>query len=68
MVAVPGERVWKIEGPKRALRISHRPPDSPMGRFGGGWQWEVGVQVGPRSVIVNCLVFTIRYDRRRVTS
>lgn len=28
------------------LAYSHRPPSAPMGRFGGGWQWKMGVQAG----------------------
>lgn len=46
-------------------RWSHRPPSAPMGRFGGGWQWNVGVQIGARTVIVNCLVGHLRFDRKR---
>jgi hypothetical protein len=42
----------------------HRAPDTPLGRFGGGWQWEVGVQVGRSSAIVNLLVAALRIDWR----
>jgi hypothetical protein len=63
MAPVAGSE-WKIEGPKRAIKVRHRPPESFMGRFGGGWQLEVGVQASRRSVIVNCLVFSVRFDRK----
>jgi hypothetical protein len=33
-----------------------------MGRFGGGWNWELGFQASGRTVILNCLVFTLRFD------
>lgn len=32
-----------------------------MGRFGGGWKWEVGIQVGSTTVIVNLLVAYVRF-------
>ena len=32
------------------------------GRFGGGWNWELGIQVGGKTVILNCLIFKIRFD------
>ena len=37
----------------------------PMGRFGGGWEWKLGVQVGGSTVILNLLVGTLRIDRKR---
>lgn len=48
-------------------KLSHRPPTSRMGRFGGGWQWKVGVQAGRLSrkrgtVIVSLLVAELRLD------
>lgn len=41
------------------LRVvySRRTRDEPAGRFGGGWQWKVGVQASSRRyIIVNLLV------------
>jgi hypothetical protein len=40
-----------------------------MGRFGGGWQWEVGIQVsrGLTSVIVNLLIGYVRLDKERAS-
>ena len=32
-----------------------------FGRFGGGWNWELGFVAGGRTVIVNCLVFSVRF-------
>lgn len=46
------------------LKISRRWDfgNSPLGRFGGGWNWQVGVQVSTslRTIIINCLVFSVR--------
>lgn len=55
------ERRWEMLG--RRWTLSMRPADTPMGRFGGGWQWKVGVQVGSSTVIVSLLVATLRVDR-----
>ena len=39
-----------------------RSKKNPMGRFGGGWNWELGFQVGSRTTIVNLLVCSLRFD------
>jgi hypothetical protein len=41
------------------IRIYWRNPDGLMGRFGGGWNWKLGLQWSSSSVIINCLVFSI---------
>lgn len=37
-----------------------------MGRFGGGWQWHVGIQGAGREVIVFLLWMSIRITKIRV--
>lgn len=32
------------------------------GRFGGGWNWKVGIQAGGSSMIVELLVCSLRFD------
>lgn len=56
--------------PTVRVRWSHRPSSSPNGRFGGGWQWNVGVQAGNLTrrrgtVIVNLLIASVRIEWRR---
>ena len=34
------------------------------GRFGGGWNWELGFQASRSTLILNVLVFSIRIDRK----
>ena len=53
-----GDRIIVVpfRGYNYSVHYSRRSADSPMGRFGGGWQWNVGVQVGGRTVILNLLV------------
>lgn len=45
------------------IKISMRSTKSLMGRFGGGWDWEVGFRASRnfRSVIINLLVVSIRF-------
>ena len=50
-------RGWRV-------RWKHTPPDAPMGRFGGGWQWAVGVKVGGAgTILVELLVGSLIIDR-----
>lgn len=41
-------------------RLTMRDADSPMGRFGSGWQWQLGVRVARREAIVDLLVASLR--------
>lgn len=31
-----------------------------LGRFGGGWDWDAGIQMGDSSIILKLLVFSFR--------
>jgi len=42
------------------VSMLHRSRKQWMGRFGGGWNWNLGFQAGGRTVIFNLLVFSIR--------
>lgn len=46
---------WK----RLSVRVSWRSSESIMGRFGGGWNWKLGLQAGGRSLIVSLLVLEI---------
>jgi hypothetical protein len=54
---------------RERLRVTYqrRPASEPLGRFGGGWQWSLGVDAsrGLRTVIVNLLVCSVRISRGR---
>lgn len=39
-----------------AIRFHMRRSDGLMGRFGGGWNWKFGVQVGGSTTIVSLLI------------
>ena len=59
----------KLEISGRPVRLENRGPDARMGRFGGGWQTQVGVQMGSRgsrgTIIVNLGKGSIRIDPRK---
>ena len=42
------------------ITIEQRRKSSPMGRFGGGWNWELGLLIGNSDLIINLLVLSIR--------
>lgn len=35
------------------------------GRFGGGWQWELGFQIGGSTIIINLLFCSLRIDKKK---
>lgn len=48
------------------ITYTHR-PSSGLGRFGGGWNWKVGTQVGVRTLILSLLVAELRIEREKST-
>jgi len=44
------------------VKWSHRPKDALWGRFGGGWNWKLGFQIGSTTLIVSLLVAELRFD------
>jgi hypothetical protein len=51
---------WRI----KRLRIvfNWRSSENLTGRFGGGWNWECGFQIGGHTIILNLLIFSIRFE------
>ena len=47
------------------VKVEWRSSRNLMGRFGGGWNWEVGIQVGGSTLIVNLLIASVRFDWRK---
>ena len=50
-------RKWRIGRVK--IKISWRSSDNFTGRFGGGWNWKLGVQVSRCGFIISLLVMDI---------
>ena len=45
---------WSLD-----IEICQRKSSSSMGRFGGGWNWELGFELGGHTLILNLLVLYI---------
>lgn len=58
----PLMREWRLG--RLEVRFKWRSPDRPFGRFGGGWQWKLGVQAGGRTVIISLLVCSVTLSWR----
>lgn len=39
-----------------------RSPKNLWGRFGGGWNWKLGIQCGGATVIINLLIFSLYFE------
>ena len=46
--------LWRLH-----VRLSWRDASGLMGRFGGGWNYKLGVQVGVTTVIVSLILFSV---------
>lgn len=60
----------RFEVGRLSVRYSRRSSRGYMGRFGGGWNWKVGVQVGSTTVILSLLVaeVTFRIKKKEVAA
>ena len=54
---------WKV-GPV-VIKYHWRSKENLFGRFGGGWNWKLGVSGGDTTVIVDCLVFSLRFSKAK---
>jgi len=54
---------WRIG--RLSFAFSWRSKHSPSGRFGGGWNWKLGLQLGGSTLILSLLTFelTARINR-----
>jgi len=57
---------WKIR--RLTIIFEHKDKKEPMGRFGGGWNWELGFVAGGGSLILNLLISSLRFDLKRKES
>jgi hypothetical protein len=44
------------------MSLSWRKKSNLTGRFGGGWNWKVGVQIGRACIIISLLVLMVRFE------
>ena len=52
---------WRLG--RLAVQYHWRSKKNLWGRFGGGWNWKLGFQVGGSTVIVDLLVFSLRFSK-----
>jgi hypothetical protein len=45
------------------VTYERRTRDEWMGRFGGGWNWKFGVQVGGKCAIFSLIICTVRISK-----
>jgi hypothetical protein len=50
---------------KYKFAYERRDKSGVMGRFGGGWQYKLGIDIGGSTVILNLLVATLRIDHEK---
>jgi hypothetical protein len=64
--AVPRKEVRR-EGQLMGWRFvyTRRFKDNLWGRFGGGWNWKLGADIGGCTIILNLLVASVRIERKR---
>ena len=53
------KKTWKLG--RLSITYNWRSKKNLWGRFGGGWNWIVGVEIGSTTTIVNLLVFSLRF-------
>jgi len=45
------------------ITYNRRSKKNLWGRFGGGWNWEAGFQLGSSTLIINLFIASIRIDK-----
>lgn len=51
----------KINTPWFQLQFSIRSKNNFMGRFGGGWNWKLGFQIGGKTIIISLLIAELSF-------
>jgi len=51
---------WSFYRFKTTLRMTNG--QGIMGRFGGGWNWKLGIMIGKKTVIFDIIILSIRID------
>jgi hypothetical protein len=59
-VPEPFEKKWQWGRLK--FSYEHRSSKEFWGRFGGGWQYKIGVDIGSSTVLIHLVVSTLRID------
>lgn len=57
------EVVKKVKIKRLEITYHWRSKKNLWGRFGGGWNWNIGIQISGRTMIINVLIFSLRFYR-----
>ncbi len=49
------------------VKYDRRSKSEFWGRFGGGWNWKLGIQIGSNTIIVSLVIFSVSISRERKT-
>jgi hypothetical protein len=67
---VRANKAMPLKEVRRQWRVGHwrfsysrRSSKNMWGRFGGGWNWKLGMDIGGSCVILNLLVSSLRIER-----
>jgi hypothetical protein len=55
---------WEKQYGRYLFQYSHRSKENLMGRFGGGWNWNLGFQASGSTLILNLLVASLRITKQ----
>lgn len=55
---------WERQLGRYKFQYSHRSKENLMGRFGGGWNWNLGFQTSGSTLILNLLVASLRITKQ----
>lgn len=59
------EILWKRSFGRIKVQFNWRSKKNLLGRFGGGWNWELGFQAGGRTVIFSLLICMVRISLKK---
>ena len=55
------KKSWQLG--RGQIKIEWRKKANAMGRFGGGWNWKLGISWAPSTTIIDLFVLSIRFNR-----
>lgn len=63
---VPKRITRKLRVGQWEIKYERRHKDELWGRFGGGWNWHIGIQSGGSAVIIFLLVATLSFRKKPI--
>jgi len=57
------KKTWNIN--RLEIQFEWRSKNNLWGRFGGGWNWKLGIQIGSTTIILSLLVFSLTFHIKK---